>query len=78
MRDQDEGGLRRQPELGIVMPQAAPVEDEPQRDVGSLLDDDEDGDREAEQLRAVRAARRENGERLARNAALDLDDGIAL
>ena len=75
---EDEGGLRRQPELDIVMPQAAPVEDELQRDVGSLLEDDDDGDREAEQLRTVRAARRENGQRLARNAALDPDDGIAL
>jgi len=38
--DEDEGGLRRQPELDMTLPQAAPVADEPQRDIGSLLDDD--------------------------------------
>ena len=75
--DDDEGGLRRQPELDITVPQAAPAEEELARDVGSLLDDDND-DREAERVRAIRAARVQGNQRLARNAALDPDDGIAL
>ena len=75
--DDDEGGLRRQPELDITVPQAAPVEDEPARDVSSLLDDD-DAETEAERVRAIRVARTDGARRLARNAALDPDDGIAL
>ena len=78
LMDEDEGGLRRQPELDITVPQAAPAEEEPQRDVGSLLDDDETNDREAERVRQVRVARQQGAQRLARNAALDPDDGIAL
>ena len=76
MMDQDEGGLRRQPELDMTMPQAAPVEEEPQRDLASLLDDDDAG-MEEERVRAVRAGDRQLA-RAARNAALDPDDGIAL
>ena len=76
--DEDEGGLRRQPELDMTVPQAAPVEEEPSRDVGSLLDDDDDGDVEVERMRAGRVARQQGAQRLARNAALDPDDGIAL
>ena len=76
--DEDEGGLRLQPELDITVPQAAPVEEEPHREVGSLLDDDDDADREVERVRAIRAARSQGAQRLARNAALDPDDGIAL
>ena len=75
--DEDEGGLRRQPELDMTMPQAAPVEDEPQRDLASLLDDDDDAGVEEERVRAVRASDRQLA-RAARNAALDPDDGIAL
>ncbi|MEA3264680.1 MAG: conjugal transfer protein TraG [Pseudomonadota bacterium] len=75
--DDDEGGLRRQPELDITVPQAAPVDEEPTQDVGSLLDDD-DAETEAERVRAVRVARTDGARRLARNAALDPDDGIAL
>ena len=75
--DEDEGGLRRQPELDMTMPQAAPVEEEPQRDLGSLLEDDEDAGQEEERVRAVRGGDRQLA-RAARNAALDLDDGIAL
>ena len=75
--DDDEGGLRRQPELDITVPQAAPIEEEPARDVGSLLDDD-DAETEAERVRAIRVARADGARRLARNAALDPDDGIAL
>ena len=78
MAAEDEGGLRRQPELDITVPQAAPVEEEPQRDVGSLLDDDDDADQEADRVRALRVARSQGAQRLARNAALDPDDGIAL
>ena len=74
--DEDEGGLRRQPELDMTVPQAAPVEEERQHDVGSLLDDD-DADIETERTRAVRAGERQLN-RAARNAALDPDDGIAL
>jgi len=74
--DGDEGGLRRQPELDMTVPQAAPVEQEPQRDVASLLDDD-DAEVEVERARAVRAGERQL-QRTARNAALDPDDGIAL
>jgi len=74
--DEDDGGLRRQPELDMTMPQAAPVEDEPQRDIGSLLDDDDAG-MEEERALAVRAGDRQLS-RAARNAALDPDDGIAL
>ena len=73
----DEGGLRRQPELDLTAPQAAPVEDEPARDVRALLDDD-DGEPEGEHARALRLSRDERARRLARNAALDPDDGIAL
>ena len=73
--DEDEGGLRRQPELDMTMPQA-PVEEEPQRDLASLLDDDDAGVEE-ERVRAVRAGDRQLA-RAARNAALDPDDGIAL
>ena len=76
--DEDEGGLRRQPELDMTVPQAAPVEEEPSRDVGSLLDDDDDSDAEVERMRAARAARQQGAQRLARNASLDPDDGIAL
>ena len=76
--DEDEGGLRRQPELDVTVPQAAPVDEEPHREVGSLLDDDDAADREAERLRAIRVARSQGAQRLARNAALDPDDGIAL
>ena len=43
-----------------------------------LLDDEDDGDREAERVRAIRVARQQGVQRLARNAALDPDDGIAL
>lgn len=75
--DEDEGGLRRQPELDMTMPQAAPVEDEPQRDLASLLDDDDDAGQEEERVRALRAGDRQLA-RAARNAALDPDDGIAL
>ncbi len=74
--DGDEGGLRRQPELDMTVPQAAPVEEEPQHDVASLLDDD-DAEVEVERARAVRAGERQL-QRTARNAALDPDDGIAL
>ena len=74
--DEDEGGLRRQPELDMTTPQAAPVECEPHRDVASLLDDDDAG-MEEERVRAVRAGDRQLA-RAARNAALDPDDGIAL
>jgi len=74
--DEDEGGLRRQPELDMTLPQAAPVADEPQRDIGSLLDDDDAG-MEEERARAVRSGDRQLA-RAARNAALDPDDGIAL
>ena len=76
--DEDEGGLRRQPELDMTVPQAAPVEEEPSRDVGSLLDDNDDGDAEIERMRAARVARQQGAQRLARNASLDPDDGIAL
>ena len=75
--DDDEGGLRRQPELDVTVPQAAPVDEEPARDVSSLLDDD-DADTEADRVRAIRVARTDGARRLARNAALDPDDGIAL
>jgi len=74
--DGDEGGLRRQPELDMTVPQAAPIEEEPQHDVASLLDDD-DAEVEVERARAVRAGERQL-QRTARNAALDPDDGIAL
>ncbi len=73
--DGDEGGLRRQPELDMSVPQAAPVE-EPQHDVASLLDDD-DAEIEVERARAIRAGERQL-QRNARTAALDPDDGIAL
>ena len=76
--DEDEGGLRRQPELDMTVPQAAPVGEEASRDVGSLLDDDDDGDAEVERMRTARAARQQGAQRLARNASLDPDDGIAL
>ena len=76
--DEDEGGLRRQPELDMTVPQAAPVEEEPSRDVGSLLDDDDDSDAKVERMPAARAARQQGAQRLARNASLDPDDGIAL
>ena len=76
--DEDEGGLRRQPELDMTVPQAPPVEEEPSRDVGSLLDDDDDGDAEVERMRTARVAPQQGSQRLARNAALDPDDGIAL
>ena len=76
--EEDEGGLRRQPELDMTVPQAAPVEEELSRDVGSLLDDDDDGDAEVERMRTARVARQQGSQRLARNAALDPDDGIAL
>ena len=76
--DEDEGGLRRQPELDMTVPQAAPVEEEPSRDVGSLLDDDDDGDVDVDRMRAARVARQQGAQRLARNASLDPDDGIAL
>ncbi len=75
--DDDEGGLRRQPELDITVPQAAPIEEEPARDVGALLDDD-DAETEAERVRAIHVARVDGSRRLARNAALDPDDGIVL
>ena len=74
--DGDEGGLRRQPELDIEVPQAALVEDEPGHNVASLLDDDDD-EVEVERARAVRAGERQL-QRTARTAALDPDDGIAL
>lgn len=74
--DEDEGGLRRQPELDMTMPQAAPVEEERGRDVASLLDDDDAG-MEEERARMVRAGDRQL-QRAARNTALDPDDGIAL
>ncbi len=74
--NEDEGGLRRQPELDMTLPQAAPIEEDPQRDVASLLDDD-DADIDTERARAVRAGERQLN-RAARNAALDPDDGIAL
>ena len=73
----DEGGLRRQPELDITIPQAGPLAKEPRRDVGSLLDDDDDADLEIERVRAMRAGDHQLN-RGARNAALDPDDGIAL
>ena len=76
--EEDEGGLRRQPELDMTVPQAAPGEEEPSRDVGSLLDDDDDGETEVERMRAARAGRQQGAQRLARNASLDSDDGIAL
>ena len=76
--DEDEGGLRRKPELDMTVPQAAPIEEEPSRDVGSLLDDDDDSDAEVERMRATRAARQQGAQRMARNASLDPDDGIAL
>ena len=76
LMSEDEGGLRRQPELDITVPQAAPMEEEPDRGVGSLLDDD-DADLEIERARAMRAGDRQLN-RAARNAALDPDDGIAL
>ena len=76
--EDDEGGLRRQPELDMTAPQAAPVEEEPARDVRALLDDDDDGEPEAEHARALRLARDERARRMARNASLDPDDGIAL
>ena len=75
LMSEDEGGLRRQPELDITVPQAAPLEEEPSRDVGSLLDDD--ADLVIERARAMRAGDRQLN-RAARNAALDPDDGIAL
>ena len=77
MLDEDEGGLRRQPELDITVPQAAPVDDEPPRDLGALLDDAEEDSVELERVRAVRAADRALA-RSAPAAALDPDDGIAL
>ena len=76
--DEDEGDLRRQPELDMTVPKAAPVEVEPSRDVGSLLDDDDDSDAEVERIRAARVSRQQGAQRLARNASLDPDDGIAL
>ena len=76
LMSEDEGGLHRQPELDITVPQAAPMEEEPDRGVGSLLDDD-DADLEIERARAMRAGDRQLN-RAARNAALDPDDGIAL
>ena len=76
--EEDEGGLRRQPELDMTVAQAAPVKEEPSRDVGSLLDDDDDGDAEVERMRAARVSRQQGAQRLARNASLDPDDGIAL
>jgi len=76
MADADEGGLRRQPELDMTVPQATPVEEDPQHNVASLLDDD-DAEVEVERARAVRAGERQL-QRTARNAALDPDDGIAL
>ena len=76
--DEDEGGLRRQPELDMTVPQAAPVEEKPSRDVGSLLDDDDDGNLEVERMRTARVARQQGAQRPARNGSLDPDDGIAL
>ena len=76
LTDDDEGGLRRQPELDISVPQAAPTEEEPPRDLGALLEDDEDAG-ELERVRASRAADQALT-RSARAAALDPDDGIAL
>lgn len=73
---EDEGGLRRQPELDVTMPQAAPLEEGPRPDVGSLLEDD-DADFEIERARTMRSRNRQLN-RAARNAALDPDDGIAL
>ena len=75
--DEDEGGLRRQPELDMTVPQAAPAEEEPPRDLGVLLDDGDEDAAEMERMRAVRAADRALT-RSARTAALDPDDGIAL
>ena len=76
MADADEGGLRRQPELDMTVPQATPVEEDPQHNVASLLDDD-DAEVQVERARAVRAGERQL-QRTARNAALDPDDGMAL
>jgi type IV secretion system protein VirD4 len=75
MIDDDEGGLRRQPELDMSIPQAGPITEEHPTDF-ALLDDDE-MDTEAERARASRAgAHPLRG--VARNAALDPDDGLAL
>ena len=71
----DEGGLRRQPELDITLPQAQPAEEEHRPDL--ILLDDDDSDLEVERARAMRAGERQFN-RFARNAALDPDDGIAL
>ena len=75
LMSEDEGGLRRQPELDITVPQARPAEDEHRPDL--ILLDDDDADLEVERARAVRAGERQFN-RVARNAALDPDDGIAL
>ena len=75
LMSQDEGGLRRQPELDITVPQAEPAEEEHRPDL--LLLDDDDADLEVDRARAMRAGERQFN-RVARNAALDPDDGIAL
>lgn len=75
LMSEDEGGLRRQPELDITVPQAQPAEEEHRPDL--ILLDDDDADLEVERARAMRAGERQFN-RVARNAALDPDDGIAL
>ena len=77
LMSEDEGGLRRQAELDITVPQAQPAEEEPRRDLILLDEDDGDADLEVERARAMRAGDRQFN-RVARNAALDPDDGIAL
>ncbi|WP_428393473.1 conjugal transfer protein TraG [Lichenicoccus sp.] len=75
LMSEKEGGLRRQPELDITVPQAQPAEEEHRPDL--LLLDDDDADLEVERARAMRAGERQFS-RVARNTALDPDDGIAL
>ena len=74
LMSEDDGGLRRQPELEIAAPQAEPEEDEPRPDLIRL---DDDADDAMEDARASRAGQRQFA-RVARNAALDPDDGIGL
>ena len=71
---EDDGGLRRQPELESAMPEIAFVEEDHRLEF-SILDDDPEV--EVDRTGALRAANRQFS-RVARNAALDPDDGIGL
>ena len=78
-RRTDERGTRAgcaaSPSSTSPCPQAQPAEEEHRPDL--ILLDDDDADLEVERARAMRAGERQLN-RVARNAALDPDDGIAL